>query len=174
MLLDDELLVHELQTASTRSTVKSGNEIDYTFNYETEKPDEENQSKQTNQFLAVLDVYSDKPDGLKIKIESANFGYGNYPDASKHRWLIRTHPGYSLSLDVKKVDLERDLDTVNVYDVSSNGDKKLVEEVVISTQLDTSSNQLLVVFKSDCSVSRGGFSAIVNVVKNDALLCLLF
>jgi len=168
-LNDDELLVHELQTASTRSTLKGGNEIDYTFNYETEKPEEENQSKQTNQFLTVLDLYSDKPENLKITFSSANFDYGNYPDASKHRWLIRTHAGYSLSLDVKKVDLERDLDTVNVYDVSTNGNKKLLREVELSTQLDTSSNQLLVVFKSDCSVSRSGFSAIVTVVENHGL-----
>ena len=47
-------------------------------------------------------------------------------------WLIRTYTGYSLSLDLKKVDLEKDVDTVNVYDVVSNGDKKLVEQVVFS------------------------------------------
>ena len=141
-------------------------QIDYTFNYEAEEDDD--QSKQTNQFLAVLDAYGDhQPDNLKVKIGSANFGSGNYPDASKHRWLVRVHRGYSLSVDVAAVDLEKDLDTVNVYSVGANGEKKLVEEVNGAGRVDTSSNQLLVVFKSDCSVSRGGFSAVVSVAKND-------
>ena len=153
-----------MQTASTRSTLKSGNEIDFTFNYEVESM--EGESKQTNQFLAIIDVFSDHPETLKIKLSSANFGYGYYPEGSKHRWLIRTHAGNSLSLDMKNVDLEKDLDTITVYDVQSSGEKKLLSELNVAKQLNTLSNHILVVFMSDCSVNRGGFSAIVSVLRD--------
>ena len=87
--------------------MRSDNRIDYTFNYEAEAPKDDDQSKQTNQFLAVLDVYGERPDNLRVNIGSANFGFGNYPDASKHRWLVRAHQGYSLSLDVGAVATSR-------------------------------------------------------------------
>ena len=61
--------------------------------------------------------------------------------------MIRTHAGYSLSLDEENVDMEKDLDTVTVYDVHSSGTKKLVSEVNVTKQHDTSTNQILVVFK---------------------------
>jgi len=162
---NDEVNVHEMQTASTRSTLKSRNEIDFTFNYEVESM--EGESKQTNQFLAILDIFSDHPEQLQIKLSSANFGYGYYPEGSKHRWLIRTHAGHSLSLDMKNVDVEKDLDTITVYDVQSSGNKKLLSEVNVAKQLNTLSNHILVVFKSDCSVNRGGFSAVVNVARDE-------
>ena len=154
--------VYEMQTASTRSKLKSGNKIGYSFNYEVESVE----SKQTNQFLAILDIFSDNPETIKIKFSSANFGAGYYPEGSKHRWLIRTHAGYSLSIDVKEVDLEKDLDTLVVYDVQSSGEKKVLSEVSVAKQLGTFSNRVLAIFKSDCSVNRGGFSAVVNIAKN--------
>ena len=150
-----------MQTASTKSTLKSGNEIDFSFNYEASATE----SKQTNQFLAVLDIYSNDPRNLKVKLSSANFGEGNYPDNSKHRWLIRTHEGYSLSLDIKKFDLEKDLDALTVYAVQPSGTRKLVSDVTVAQQLDARTNQLLVMFHSDCSVTREGFSAVVSVAR---------
>jgi len=164
---DDEVSVYEMQTASTRSKLKRGNEIGYSFNYEVGSEE----SKQTNQFLAILDVFSDSPETLKIKFSSANFGAGKYPEGSKHRWLMRTRAGYSLSMDVKEVDLEKDLDTLTVYDVRSSGEKKVLSEVSVAKQLDTFSNRVLTVFKSDCSVNRGGFSAVVSIVKNKQKTC---
>ena len=151
-----------MQTASTRSKLKSKSEIGYSFNYEVES----SESKRTNQFLAILDIFSENPSTLKIKLNSANFGYGTYPDGSKHRWLMRTHPGYSLSVDVKEIDLEKDLDALTVHDVQSSGKKKLLSEVSVAKRLDTFSNRVLVTFKSDCSVNRGGFTAVVSVSKN--------
>ena len=151
-----------MQTASTRTKLKRGNEIGYSFNYEVESAE----SKQTNQFLAILDIFSDNPETLKIKFNSANFGFGEYPAGSKHRWLIRTRTGYSLSIDIKEVELEKDVDVLAVYDVQSSGEKKLLSEVSVAKQLDTFSNRVLAVFKSDCSVNRGGFSAVVNIAKN--------
>ena len=151
-----------MQTASTRSKLKSGNEIEYSFNYKAESAE----SKRTNQFLAILDVFSDNPETIKIKFSSANFGFGAYPEGSKHRWLVRTRAGYSVSIDVKEVDLEKDLDVLTVYDVRSSGENEVLSEVSVAKQLDTFSNRVLAVFKSDCSVNRGGFSAVVSVAKN--------
>jgi len=164
---DEEVNVYEMQTASTRSKLKSGNEISYSFNYELESVE----SKQTNQFLAILDIFSDNPETLKINFSSANFGFGEYPDVSKHRWLIRTRAGYSLSIDVKEVELEKDLDTLTVYDVQSSGEKKVLSEVSVAKQFETFSNRVLVLFKSDCSVNRGGFTAVVNISKNKRNKC---
>ena len=151
-----------MQTASTRSKLKSGNKVGYTFNYEVKSKE----SKQTNQFLAVFDIFSDNPENLKIKFNSANYGFGYYPDVSKHRWLIRTHAGYALSIDIKEVDVEKDLDTLTGYDFQSSGEKKLLSEVNVARQLDTFSNYVLIVFQTDCSIHRGGFSAVVNIAKN--------
>jgi len=164
---DEDVNVYEMQTASTRSKLKSKSEIGYSFNYEVES----SESKQTNQFLAILDIFSENPETLKIKLNSANFGYGTYPDGSKHRWLMRTHPGYSLSVDVKEIDLEKDLDALTVHDVQSSGKRKLLSEVSVAKRLDTFSNRVLVTFKSDCSVNRGGFTAVVSVSKNKRKTC---
>ena len=122
--------------------------------------------KKTNQFLAILDIFRDNPETLKVKFNSANFGTGTYPNGAKHRWLIRTRAGYSLSIDVKEVDLEKDLDTLTVYDVQSSWEKKVLGEVSVAKKLHTFSSRVLAVFKSNCSVNRRGFSAVVIIVKN--------
>ena len=163
---DDEILVHEMQTASTRSFISGSNEITFDLNYQSE---DSKDSKLTNQFLSVLDLYSQHPEHIRVKLKSANFAHGKYPDSAKHRWLVRAHPGHSLLVNFEEVDVEKGADQVTVYDVQSGGTKRLVGEVTVAKQLKVSSNEVMVVFKSDCSVGRGGFSAVVTAVRDDVI-----
>merc|ERR1719466_722860 len=79
-------------------------------------------TKQNNQFLSVVDLYSLDPTNLKVTISSANYGEGNYPDLAKHRWIIRTHDSFFLQLNFKAVEIEVGLDTIDVYKLHINGD----------------------------------------------------
>ena len=140
----------------------------YSINYKANKESQDDQAtKLNNQFLSVVDLYSLDPTNLKIKLTSANFGEGNYPDLAKHRWIIRTHDGYFLKLNFKVVQIEGDLDTIEVYKFEVNGDKKIVDDVKVAKQLVVNSNQLVIVFKSDCTVNKRGFQATVQAIKSD-------
>ena len=65
------------------------------------------ESKQTNQLLAILNIFNENPENLKVKFISINFSFGNYPVWSRF-------VGYSLSIDVKEVDLKKYLDVLTV------------------------------------------------------------
>jgi len=140
----------------------------YSINYIANKESQDDQvTKLNNQFLSVVDLYSLDPTNLEIQLSSANFGEGNYPDLAKHRWIIRTHEGYFLKLNFKVVKIEDDVDTIEVYKFETNGDKKIVDEINVAKQLVVNSNQLIIVFISDCTVNKRGFQATVQSIKSD-------
>merc|ERR1719427_1139715 len=111
----DDLVLNELQTTSTKLTLRGGKHLELFFNYDADKLVSLSQSKFTNQFLSVLEFYSKHPETISVEISSANFGHGNYPKVSKHRWLLSTQAGYSLIVDFKSVDLEENVDNIQVY-----------------------------------------------------------
>ena len=140
--------------------------MSYLINYKANKESQDGQvTKLNNQFLSVVDLYSLDPTNLKIQLSSANFNGGNYPDLAKHRWIIRTHDGFFLKLNFRVVKIEADIDTIEVYKFEANGDKKIVDEVKVAKQLVVDSSQLVIVFRSDCTVNRRGFEATVQPIR---------
>ena len=89
--------------------------MSYSVNYKANKESQDDQAtKQNNQVLSAVDLYSLDPTNLKIQLSLANFGEGNYPDLAKHRWIIRTHDGFFLKLNFRIVEMEDDSDTIEV------------------------------------------------------------
>ena len=159
-----------IQSASTNNILRSSMTMNYLFHYEANKESQDDQAtKQNNQFLSVVDLYSLDPSNLKITISSSNYGVGNYPDLAKHRWLIRTHDGFFLKINFDVVDVEIDLDRIDVYKFHDNRDKEFVEEINVAKQLIVKSNQVLIVFGTDCTVSRSGFQATVQAMKRSGV-----
>ena len=124
-------------------------------------------TKQNNQFLSVVDLYSLDPTNLKVVISSANFGEGNYPDLAKHRWIIRTHYGFYVKFNFESIDTEVDRDTISVYKLRVNADKELVDQVTVAKNLLVKCNQAEIVFRADCSVNTSGFQATVQIIKSN-------
>ena len=133
------------------------------FNYDADKFARLSQSKFTNQFLSILEFYSAHPETITLGISSANFGHGNYPKVSKHRWLLSTLPGYSLTVDFKNVDLEKNVDNIQVYSFNNKNEKTHIKSVRSVEKLSTVSNRILIIFTSDCSENHRGFNATVSV-----------
>ena len=157
-----------IQSASTNTVLRSSTTMNYLFHYEANKESQDDQStKQNNQFLSVVDLYSLDPSNLKVTISSSNYGVGNYPDLAKHRWLIRTHDGFFLKINFEHVQVEADLDIIDVYKFHASSDKELVDQVTVAKQLVVKCNQALIVFRSDCSVNRSGFQATALIIKNN-------
>ena len=133
------------------------------FNYDADKFVKLSRSKFTNQFLTILEFYSKHPETITIGINSANFGHGNYPKISIHRWLLSTLPGYSLTIDFKNVDLEENVDNIQVYSFNENHNKTHIKSIRGVEKLSTESNKILIIFTSDCSENHRGFNATVHV-----------
>ena len=133
------------------------------FNYDADKFISLSQSKFTNQFLSVLEFYSKHPETISVAISSANFGHGNYPKISTHRWLLSTQAGYSLIVDFKSVDLEENVDNIQVYRFNQKNKKTHRKSIRSVEKLSTESNRILIIFTSDCSENHRGFNATVNV-----------
>merc|ERR1719427_171110 len=159
----DNLALNELQTTSTKLTLRGGKHLELFFNYDADKFASLSQSKFTNQFLSILEFYSAHPETITVGITSANFGHGNYPKVSKHRWLLSTLPGYSLTVDFKNVDLEENVDNIQVYNFNENHNKTHIKSIRAVEKLNTVSNRILIIFTSDCSESHRGFNATVSV-----------
>merc|ERR1719427_1991109 len=161
----DNLALNELQTTSTKLKLRGGKHLELFFNYDADKFVSLSQSKFTNQFLSVLEFYSKHPEKISVAISSANFGHGNYPKISTHRWLLSTLTGHSLTIDFKSVDLEENVDNIQVYSFDENNNKTHIKSIRSVEKLSTESNKILVVFTSDCNENHRGFNATVNVIK---------
>merc|ERR1719427_943849 len=159
----DDLALNELQTTSTKLTLRGGKHLELFFNYDADKLVSLSQSKFTNQFLSILEFYSAHPETISVGINSANFGHGNYPKVSKHRWLLSTLPGHSLTVDFKSVDIEKNVDNIQVYSFNNKNEKTHIKSVRAVEKLSTESNRILIIFTSDCSESHRGFNATVSV-----------
>merc|ERR1719427_2275357 len=159
----DDLVLNELQTTSTKLTLRGGKHLELFFNYDADKFVSLSQSKFTNQFLSILEFYSAHPETISVGINSANFGHGNYPKISIHRWLLSTLPGYSLTINFKNVDLEENVDNIRVYSFNEKNQKTHIKSIRSVDKLSTESNKILIVFTSDCSENHRGFNATIHV-----------
>ena len=140
----------------------------YSINYEANKENENDQeTKQNNQVLSVVDLYSLDPTKLEVSLSSVNFKEGNYPDLAKHKWVIRTHNGFYLNINFEIVEMELDIDTISVYKFYDNGEKELVDQINFARQLLIKCNQVVIVFRSDCTVNKSGFQAAVKAIRKD-------
>ena len=83
------------------------------------------------------------------------------------RWYIRCSDGYRFNVDFTDFNIEAELDRVVLFSVDDDGTKKLLAEVSSVGNYQTDSNQLLVLFNSDCDLSMRGFRAVVSVVEID-------
>ena len=133
------------------------------FNYDADKFVSFSQSKFTNQFLSVLEFYSKHPETISVEISSANFDHGNYPKVSKHRWLLSTVTGYSLTIDFKNVDLEENIDNIQVYSFNENNNKTHINSIRSVEKLCIESDNILIIFASDISDNHLGFNATIHV-----------
>ena len=115
ILGDDLAEVNELQSACKKLILRGGRELILAFNYDADSFARTIRSNFTNQFLTVLDFFSRTPEDLNVLISSANFGHGTYPKISKHRWLVRTVPGYHLNINFNFVDIENGVDQIQIY-----------------------------------------------------------
>ena len=83
------------------------------------------------------------------------------------RWYIRCSDGYRFNVDFTDFNIEAELDRVVLFSVDDDGTKKLLAEVNSVGKYQTDSNQLLIIFHSDCDLSMRGFRAVVSVVEID-------
>ena len=140
--------------------------MNYSLNYEVNTESQDGKlTKQNNQFLSVVDLYSLDPTNLKVIMSSANFGEGNYPDLAKHRWIVRTQDGFFLRLNFETIEIEDDIDTIDVYKLHDNAEKELVDRVNVAKQFLVKCNQAEIVFRSDCTVNRIGFKVTIQIFK---------
>ena len=84
-----------------------------------------------------------------------------------YRWLIRCPPDYSIKLNVTNFQIEQNSDEILLYDATLSGNK-LIGEITSLGEIETTSSELLVSFKSDCEFTKKGFQASVEFVKKSS------
>jgi len=159
ILTHDHLFNDEQLSGMSKITLNNGEISEFQSNYELINNDES--EKQVNSFLIVIELNGENLEQLAATISSANFGRKNYPNESRHRWLIRCPPGYFIKLNVTSYQVERNFEEVLLYD-ATNGGNSLVGEITSLGEFATTSSELILVFKSDCEVTGKGFQAIVE------------
>jgi len=120
--------------------------------------------KKLNSFLIVVEFNSENPEHLSAVISSANFKKQNYPNEARHKWLVKCSPEYSIKLNVTNFRLEKNSDEILLYDATLSG-HNLVGEIASLGEIETTSSELLISFKSDCDVTNKGFEAVVELVE---------
>ena len=81
-----------------------------------------------------------------------------------YRWLIRCLPGYFIKLNVTNFQIEENSDEILLYDATTN-ENNIIGEITSLGEIETSTSELLVVFKSDCHVTDKGFEIVVEIIK---------
>ena len=84
-----------------------------------------------------------------------------------YRWLIRCSPDYSIKLNVTDFQIEKNSDEILLYDATLSG-SNLVGEITSLGEIETSTSELMVSFKSDCEVTNKGFQAFVKFVEKSS------
>ena len=65
-------------------------------------------------------------------------------------------------------EIEKDLDELSLFSISSDESQTLIKEIRSVGTIETKTNQLLIVFRSDCDTSLGGFRGILTAVKSES------
>jgi hypothetical protein len=108
-------------------------------------------------------------------ISSPNYP-GRYNDSSNVCWYILAPPGYLIHLTFNAFDTEENCDFVDIYDGPSTDSPRLLhasgQHVDFRWQfpapVDSSSSEMLVVFKSDSSFTYPGFQATYYAAPSDS------
>ena len=81
-------------------------------------------------------------------------------------WIVRCHPEYAFNIHFTNYDVEAEFDGVNVYDISK-GNRRLISKVLGLGIAETNTNNLLIIFNSDCDSNFSGFRAVLTAVKKN-------
>ena len=94
------------------------------------------------------------------------FFLGNYPINKNCDWTVSVPAGQKVKIVFTKFETESRYDPVKVYDGSSKRSTKIktISGTTIPAEITTTGNKLHVTFKSDQSITSGGFKAIVSGV----------
>ncbi|XP_055887821.1 CUB and sushi domain-containing protein 3-like isoform X3 [Biomphalaria glabrata] len=93
----------------------------------------------------------------------------NYPDNSNITWLISGEDGYMVILDINIVDIEIDYDFLFIFDGPTFGSSLLanltgnINFTSSPKKISSSTNELLVYFRTDSVKTRTGFNASYNI-----------
>ena len=68
-------------------------------------------------------------------------------------------------MKVTHFDIESEFDSLNLFDVSSEGPRRLISEISAVGTTETNTNNLLLRFRSDCDSTFSGFRAVLTAVK---------
>jgi len=160
--LKDEGLLNDEQLSGMSKVILSEGEISkLNTNY---KLIDDEVEKKLNSFLIVVEFTSENPEQLYTVISSANFKKQNYPNEARHRWLFKCSPEYSIKLNVTNFQLEKNSDEILLYDATPSGNN-IVGEITSLGDIETTSSELLISFKSDCGVTNKGFQVVVEFVE---------
>ena len=83
--------------------------------------------------------------------------------------MIRITKDYVFNVEVTHFDIEADFDSLNLFDLSSEGPRSLISEISAVGTTETNTNSLLLVFRSDCDSSFSGFRAVLTAVEKNNL-----
>ena len=82
------------------------------------------------------------------------------------RWVVRCHHDFIFNLRILNFEVENEFDGLNFYDLSE-GSRRLISEVSGLGTTETNTNNLLMVFKSDCDSNFSGFRAVLTAVEKN-------
>ena len=81
--------------------------------------------------------------------------------------FYRCSPEYPIKLNVTYFQIEQNSDEILLYDATFSGNN-LVGEITSLGEIETTSSELLIYFKSDCDVTNKGFEATVEFVEKSS------
>nr|CAH0107914.1 unnamed protein product [Daphnia galeata] len=105
--------------------------------------------------------------GMIGTIKSPNYPASSYPNSSDYRWKIVTNPKTSIRLLFAFFETQEKFDFVSVYDGPTVNSRLLLEKSGLSTTpftVNSSSNEMLVRFTSDETITLSGFLAVYSTV----------
>jgi len=161
----DDLFNEENKAAWAKLSISTDEDATFSFCYNVIGG---NPEKHINKFLSELVLDTKDPQQLKVVISSANFGVTSYPSNSKHLWNVRCNKGYTFNIEVKSFDIESEFDSLILFDVSSEGPRRLISEISAVGTTETNTDNLLLWFRSDCDLTFSGFRAVVTAVKRNS------
>nr|CAH0109679.1 unnamed protein product [Daphnia galeata] len=104
--------------------------------------------------------------GMVGTIRSPNYP-ASYPNSSDYRWKIVTQPNTSIRLLFAFFETQEKFDFVSVYDGPTVNSRLLLEKSGLSTTpftVNSSSNEMLVRFTTDETITLSGFLAVYSTV----------
>merc|ERR1719317_1373609 len=145
--------------------ISKDEEVNFEFSYSVISGNLE--KKKMNKFLSELVLDTEDPQQVNVVITSSNFYATFYPSNSKHLWIIRCHPDYAFNIKFTHFDIEVEFDGINVFDITQEGSRRLLSQVLGLGTTETNTNNLMIKFQSDCDVTMSGFRAVLTAVKKN-------